>query len=402
MLAVHFVDLDHFKHVNDTQGHHAGDKLLSIVADRLRSLRRRTDTIARMGGDEFALVQVGVTEASDAAALAHRMIEVLSEPYELEGRKVIIGASVGIATATSNHAGPDVLMRNADLALYHAKGKGRGTHHFFEAAMEVEMRARHELESDLRKGVGTDEFELNYQPTLNLATNKITGFEALVRWRHPTKGLILPAAFIPLAEETGAILPLGEWVLREACSEAARWPQELRLAVNLSPVQFRSAGLMTAIFDALGASGLAPDRLELEITETSLLQDTDATLGILYRLRDLGVRIALDDFGTGYSSLSYLQNFPFDRIKIDRCFVKDLAEDTGSLNIVRAVIGIAKGMRMETTAEGVESTEQLDILRSEGCTEMQGFLLSKPRVARDIEFVPLLTGIAQEDEAKAA
>jgi EAL domain-containing protein (putative c-di-GMP-specific phosphodiesterase class I) len=293
-------------------------------------------------------------------------------------------------------------MRNADLALYTAKGKGRGTYHFFEAAMDAQMRARRELESDLRKAVGAGEFELHYQPTLNLATNRISGFEALVRWRHPTKGLISPASFIPLAEEIGVILPLGEWVLREACTVAGSWPAEMRLAVNLSPVQFRSSGLMPAILGALGASGLAPDRLELEITETSLLQDTDATLGILCRLRDLGVRIALDDFGTGYSSLSYLQNFPFDRIKIDRCFVKDLAEGTGSLNIVRAVIGIAKGMRMETTAEGVESQEQLDILRSEGCTEMQGFLLSKPLAARDIEFIPSLGGMAQTAEAKAA
>ena len=224
MLAVHLVDLDHFKHVNDTQGHPAGDKLLGIVADRLRSLRRRTDTIARMGGDEFALVQIGAAEPSDAAALAHRIIEVLSEPYELDGREVIIGASVGIATAASIHISPDVLMRNADLALYTAKGKGRGTYHFFEAAMDAQMRARRELESDLRKAVGAGEFELHYQPTLNLATNRISGFEALVRWRHPTKALISPASFIPLAEEIGVILPLGEWVLREACTVAVRWP----------------------------------------------------------------------------------------------------------------------------------------------------------------------------------
>ena len=401
MVAIHLVDLDHFKNVNDTQGHPAGDKLLSIVADRLRSLRRRTDTIARMGGDEFTLVQIGIGHPSDAATLARRIIKVVSEPYELDGREVVIGASVGIAMAPSDGTTPEMLMRNADLALYRAKGEGRGTFHFFETEMDAQMQARRAMESDLRKAVSAGEFELHYQPTLNLKTNRITGFEALVRWHHPAKGLISPMTFIPLAEEIGAIIPLGEWVLREACREASQWPVEMRLAVNLSPVQFRSSGLMPAILDALAMSGLTPDRLELEITETSLLQDSDATLAILHRLRGLGVRIALDDFGTGYSSLSYLQSFPFDRIKIDRCFINDLADGIGSLNIVRAVIGIAKGMGMETTAEGVELQEQLDILRLEGCDEMQGFLLSKPRVASEIDFVYVPAGIPERD-AKAA
>ena len=385
MVAVHLVDLDHFKHVNDSQGHPVGDKLLNLVADRLRAQRRDTDTIARMGGDEFAILQVGVTQPADAAALANRIIEVVSEPYEIDGCQVIIGTSVGIAIAPSDGLTPDELMRNADLALYRAKGEGRGAFHFFEPEMHAQVQARRALESDLRRALGADEFELHYQPTVNLSSGEITGFEALLRWRHPDRGMVPPATFIPLAEENGFIVPLGEWVIQQACATAARWPEHTRIAVNLSPAQFRSSGLMAVILRALAASGLAANRLELEITETSLLQDTDATLAILHRLRGLGVRIALDDFGRGFSSLSYLQSFPFDRIKIDRSFINDIVDGVGSRSIVRAVIGLAKGMGMATTAEGVESQVQVDVLRLEGCTEMQGFLVSQALPAREIE-----------------
>jgi diguanylate cyclase (GGDEF)-like protein/PAS domain S-box-containing protein len=385
MVAVHLLDLDHFKHVNDTLGHPAGDKLLKDVAIRLRALARETDTIARMGGDEFAIVQVAIGQPADATLLAQRVIQSVSEPYELEGRQVIIGTSVGIAIGPADGLASDQLMRNADLALYRAKGDGRGTYRFFEAEMDEQMQQRRGMEYDLRKALGAGQFELHYQPVVHLESNRISGFEALVRWRHPEKGMIAPDQFIPLAEEIGFIVPLGEWILREACATAAKWPPHMRVSVNLSPAQFKNAGLVQVVVGALAASGLAPERLELEITETALLDDSEATIATLYRLRELGVRIAMDDFGTGYSSLAYLQSFPFDRIKIDRSFIRDIAESAGSINIVRAVAALAKGLGMETTAEGVETSEQRETLKSEGCTEMQGFLFSKARPPEDLE-----------------
>jgi diguanylate cyclase (GGDEF)-like protein len=385
MVAVHLLDLDHFKHVNDTLGHPAGDKLLKDAAERLRALVRECDTIARMGGDEFAVLQVGIGQPAGATVLAQRIIEALCQPFQIDGRQVVVGTSVGIAIGPADGLASDELMRNADLALYRAKGDGRGTYRFFEADMDAEMRERRMLEQDLRKALPAGEFELHYQPTVNLETGSISGFEALLRWRHPEKGVIAPASFIPLAEEIGFIVPLGEWVIRQACATAAGWPAHTRVSVNLSPVQFRSSGLPEVVVSALATSGLAPDRLELEITESALLENNDATLDTLYRLRELGVRIAMDDFGTGYSSLGYLQSFPFDRIKIDRSFIKDVAEGVGSLNIVRAVSALAKGLGMETTAEGVETSAQRDTVRSEGCTEMQGFLFSRPRPAHEIE-----------------
>jgi EAL domain-containing protein (putative c-di-GMP-specific phosphodiesterase class I) len=291
---------------------------------------------------------------------------------------------------------PEKLLRNADLALYRAKGDGRGTFRFFEPVMDLQMQTRRVMEQDLRKALPSGEFELHYQPVVNLASNEISGFEALIRWNHPTKGLISPAAFIPLAEEIGFIVPMGEWVVRQACATAARWPDNLHIAVNISAVQFRNPGLMQVITGALAASGLHPSRLEIEITETVLLHSKEATLAVLHQLRALGIRIAMDDFGTGYSSLTYLQSFPFDKIKIDRSFVKDITENSGSLNIVRAVAALANGMGMTATAEGVETKEQLDRIASEGCTEMQGFLFSKPLPAREIERL-FLTG----NEAKA-
>jgi diguanylate cyclase (GGDEF)-like protein len=390
MVAVHHLDLDQFKAVNDTFGHPAGDKLLKTVADRLRGLVSDTDTIARMGGDEFVIVQAPITDPADATALAQRIIERMSEPYDLDGHQAVIGASIGIAVGPGDGLRPDRLLRNADLALYRAKGEGRGTFRFFEPAMDLQMQTRRIMEQDLRKALPDGEFELYYQPVINLASNAISGFEALIRWNHPQKGLVAPAAFIPLAEEIGFIVPMGEWVIRQACATAAQWPGDLHVAVNISAVQFRNPGLMQVIVGALAASGLQPTRLEIEITETVLLQNKETTLAVLHQLRSLGIRIAMDDFGTGYSSLTYLQCFPFDKIKIDRSFVKDITENTGSLNIVRAVAALANGMGMTATAEGVETEEQLNRISAEGCTEMQGYLFSKPLPAAEIErlFLP--------------
>ena len=385
MVAVHHLDLDQFKAVNDTFGHPAGDRLLKMVADRLRGLVRETDTIARMGGDEFAVVHAPINDPAEATSLAQRIIALISEPFDLDGHQATIGASVGIAIGPSDGLRPDQLLRNADLALYRAKGDGRGTFRFFEPAMDLQMQTRRIMERDLRKALPAGEFELHYQPVVNLASGDISGFEALIRWNHPDKGMISPAAFIPLAEETGFIVPIGEWVIRQACATAAKWPGDLSVAVNISAAQFRSCGLMQVIVGALATSGLHPARLEIEITETVLLQNRDTTLAVLRQLRELGIRIAMDDFGTGYSSLTYLQCFPFDKIKIDRSFVKDITENTGSLNIVRAVAALAKGMGMTATAEGVETREQLDRITSEGCNEMQGFLFSRPLPAHEIE-----------------
>ncbi len=384
-VALHLIDLDHFKNVNDTLGHPAGDKLLQMVSDRLRGLAGETDTIARMGGDEFAVVQITIAQAADATSLAHRLIEVVSEPYDIDGQLVVIGTSVGIAVGRTDGTSPDQLIRNADLALYRAKGDGRGACRFFEPAMDAEMQVRRATENDLRKALATGQFELYYQPVVNVQSYRICGFEALIRWHHPQKGIVPPGMFIPLAEEIGFIVPLGEWAIKDACATAAKWPSHLKMAVNLSPAQFRSPGLVQMVVDALAASRLPAERLELEITETILMQDSDATLAMLYQLRALGVRIAMDDFGTGYSSLSYLQSFPFDKIKIDRSFVKDIAEGVGSLNIVRAVAALAHGLGMATTAEGVETEEQFQAVKAEGCTEMQGFLFSGPLPALEIE-----------------
>ncbi|MBI5321435.1 EAL domain-containing protein [Bradyrhizobium sp.] len=385
MVAVHHLDLDQFKAVNDTFGHPAGDKLLRIVADRLRALARETDTIARMGGDEFVIVQAPVSDPAEATMLAQQIIAWISEPYEIDGQQASVGTSIGIAVSPGDGDAPDKLLRNADLALYRAKGDGRGTFRFFEPAMDEQMQARRIMEQDLRKALPAGEFELYYQPVVNLESNEISGFEALIRWNHPEAGQIPPSTFIPLAEEIGFIVPLGEWVIREACFAASRWPEHLNVAVNISAAQFRGSSLLPVIVNALAACGLHPTRLEIEITETVLLQDREATLAVLHQLRALGIRIAMDDFGTGYSSLTYLQSFPFDKIKIDRSFVKDITENAGSLYIVRAVAALANGMGMAATAEGVETAEQLDKIAAVGCTEMQGFLFSKPLPVAEIE-----------------
>lgn len=384
-LAVHHLDLDQFKAVNDTFGHAAGDKLLKIVAERLRGLVRDSDTIARMGGDEFVIVQVPIAEAAEASLLAQRIIAAISEPFDLDGHRAAIGTSVGIATNPGEERSADKLLRNADLALYRAKDHGRGTFRFFEPAMDLQVQTRRVMEQDLRRALPAGEFELYYQPVVDLASNEISGFEALIRWNHPKHGLVAPAAFIPLAEEIGFIIPMGEWVIRQACATAAHWPGELRVAVNISAAQFRNSGLLQVIVGALSASGLPPTRLEIEITETVLLQNRETTLAALHQLRALGIRIAMDDFGTGYSSLTYLQSFPFDKIKIDRSFVKDIDRNTGSLNIVRAVAALASGLGMTATAEGVETHGQLAQIVAAGCNEMQGYLFSQPLPAAEIE-----------------
>jgi diguanylate cyclase (GGDEF)-like protein len=384
MVAIHHLDLDQFKAVNDTLGHPGGDKLLKMVADRLRLLVRESDTVARMGGDEFAIVQVAA-DPTDATTLAQRIISAMGEPFDIDGHQAVIGASIGIAVGPGDGLSPDELLRNADLALYRAKDDGRGTFRFFEPEMDLQMQARRIMDQDLRKALAAGQFELYYQPIVNLANDQIGGFEALIRWNHPTRGMVAPNAFIPLAEEIGLIVPIGEWVIRQACATAALWPEDVHVAVNVSAVQFRSPGLAQVIVGALAASGLPPTRLEIEITETVLLQDKEMTLATLHQLRALGVRIAMDDFGTGYSSLTYLQCFPFDKIKIDRSFVKDVAENAGSLNIVRAVAALANGLGMKATAEGVETKEQLDRITSEGCTDVQGFLFSHPLPAHEIE-----------------
>ncbi len=383
-VAVHVLDLDQFKNVNDTLGHPVGDKLLQGVAERLRPLMSEANTIARMGGDEFAIVQVGLTEAAQAEELAGRVIAALGEPFDVDGHQLVIGTSIGIAVGPQDAPSAERLMRNADLALYRAKGDGRGAFRFFRPEMDVQMQSRRVMEYDLRKALAAGEFELYYQPLVNLPTNKISGFEALIRWHHPEKGMILPETFIPLAEEIGLIVPLGEWIIRDACATAAQWCGDLKVAVNISPAQFREPGLAQVVMNALASTGLPAGRLELEITESARLMDNDATLSLLHQLRALGVRIATDDFGTGYSSLSHLQSFPFDKIKIDRSFVRNIARSASSLNIVRAVAALARGLGIASTAEGVEDKEQLATITSEGCTEMQGYLLSRPLPAHDI------------------
>ena len=381
-LAVLCLDLDRFKGVNDTLGHPIGDLLLKAVTDRLRQCVRGSDMIARLGGDEFAIVQTDVQQTADATMLATRMIEAVSAPYVIDDHQVVIGLSVGIAIAPNDGLDADLLLKNADMALYRAKADGRGVYRFFEAEMDARMQVRRTMELDLRRAIVNGEFELFYQPLFNTKTQQITAFEALIRWHHPVRGLIPPLDFIPLAEETGLIVPVGEWVMYKACEQAARWPSQARVAVNLSPAQFRGKALLSTVSSALARAGLAAERLELEITETILLQDSEATLATLHDLRALGVRISMDDFGTGYSSLSYLRKFPFDKIKIDGSFIRDITEQ--GLPIVRAVAAMGSGLGIVTTAEGVETREQLELLEREGCTEVQGYLLSQPLPAGEV------------------
>jgi diguanylate cyclase (GGDEF)-like protein len=374
-IAVHCLDLDYFKGVNDTLGHPIGDALLRTVTERLLGCVREHDTISRLGGDEFAIIQIAHSQA-DAAALARRIVETISQPYELDAHHVVIGASIGIAVAPDDGREPDELLKHADLALYRAKADGRGRYSFFEPGMDALMQVRRRLELGLRKALAEGEFELFYQPLINLETNDIGVFEALLRWHHPERGLVAPGEFIPVLEEMGLIVRVGEWILEQACRQAMAWPSSVKVAVNLSSLQFNSPNLVGAVARALTDAGLAASRLELEITESVLLRDDKGTLATLHRLKDLGVKIVMDDFGTGYSSLSYLRSFPFDKIKIDRSFVHDLPEREDSLAIVRAVTSLGESLHMTTTAEGVETADQLARLRAEGCTEVQGYLFS--------------------------
>jgi diguanylate cyclase (GGDEF)-like protein/PAS domain S-box-containing protein len=379
-LAVLYLDLDNFKSVNDTLGHSTGDELLKAVTERLRGCLRETDVFARLGGDEFAIVQTGVQKPTDAAVLAQKLRdEITRTSFELNGHQVVVDISVGIALSPNDGTDVDQLLKCADMALYGAKSDGRGTFRYFEPEMDARMKMRRSLEVDLRKALLNREFELHYQPLVRLEDGEISGCEALLRWRHPERGMISPAEFIPVAEETGLINAIGEWVLRQACAEAATWPDEIKIAVNVSPIQFRNQSLTQMVFNALVATGLAPRRLELEITESVLMQSNEMTLRMLHQLRELGARISMDDFGTGYSSLSYLRSFPFNKIKIDRSFIKDLSDGKDAVAIVQAIITLANNLDMITTAEGVETEQQLKILRAIGCNEMQGYLLSPPR-----------------------
>jgi diguanylate cyclase (GGDEF)-like protein len=383
-VAVLFLDLDGFKGVNDTLGHSIGDTLLNAVADRLRENVGETDKIARLGGDEFAILQVSAEQPKSAASLAQRLVDVLGAPFFVDGHQVVVGASIGIAVAEGEAGDAEQLLKSADLAMYRAKGDGRGRFCFFEPEMDARAQARRLLELQLRSALVQGEFTLHYQPLVNLRANRVTSFEALLRWSSPERGRVSPAEFVPLAEETGLIVPIGEWALRQACSEAATWPEDIKVAVNLSPSQFKSGGLVPAVINALSSSGLPASRLELEITESVLLEKTDANLAVLHQLRDLGVRISMDDFGTGYSSLSYLRSFRFDKIKIDQSFIRDLSDRDDSRAIVRAIAAMGASFGMTTTAEGVETEEQLNCLRQEGCTEIQGYLVSAPRPASEL------------------
>jgi diguanylate cyclase (GGDEF)-like protein len=383
-LAVHYIDIDEFKSVNDSLGHLIGDELLKSVALSLGRCVGAGNLVARLGGDEFAIIQTAVKARADVTDLVIGVFDAIREPYDCLGHQLTADASIGIALAPNHGVDLDQILKNADLAMYAAKSAGRRTWRFFEPDMDAQVKARCSLEMDLRQAIAEQALEVYYQPCVSLIDNRITGCEALVRWRHTERGMISPAEFIPIAEETGLINQLGEWVLTRACAEAATWPADIKLAVNVSPVQFKSGTLALKIVAALAASGLPASRLELEITEAVLIRDDEAALAILHQLRKIGVRIALDDFGTGYSSLSYLQRFPFDKIKIDRCFVNDIAEPGGSAGIVRAVVNIAAERHMTTTAEGVETQAQRELLRALGCSEMQGYLFSPAMPAAEV------------------
>ena len=383
-VAVLYLDLDSFKKVNDTLGHSIGDELLKVMAGRLRDCVREVDTVARLGGDEFAIIQSAVESLSDVAHLANRVLEVVREPCHCCGKQLAADASIGIAIAPDDGVTPDLLLKNADLAMYGAKADDRGTYRFFEPHMDAVAKARHAMEDDLRQAIIRGELELHYQPLVNLEQNKITACEALLRWNHPQRGMVCPAEFIPLAEDTGLIVPIGESVLNTACAAAATWPTHIRVSVNVSPAQFKNSSLGLTVLRALAASGLASSRLQLELTEAVLIRNDKAVLNTLTQLRQLGLRIVMDDFGVGYSSLGYLRRFPFDKVKIDRLFIENVTEDTCSRAIVQAVLSIARSLDIATVAEGVETKEQLQAMRELGCTEAQGYLFARPMPAADI------------------
>jgi len=397
-VALLCLDLDGFKSINDTLGHPVGDSLLRAVAGRLEKCVQGAGTVARLGGDEFAIVRGGLTNPeTEAKSLADQILEAIREPFEIDGYCAVVEVTVGIALAPGPEITAGQLLKNADIALCRAKLDEPGTCRCFDFELGERFEARRLLEVELRAALGNDEFELVYQPFHNVQTGKVCAFEALLRWRHPRRGLVLPDEFIPLAEETALIVPIGEWVLRQACAEAAHWPAYINLAVNLSPVQFRSRNLVPAVIQALSASGLPGHRLELEITEAVLMQSNDQTLTALRQLRGLGAQISLDDFGTGYCSFAYIRTFPFDKIKIARSFIRELAEAQGAMAIVRAIAGLGTSLQVATTAEGVETQEQFAILQAEGCTEVQGYLFSTPKPAADF---PLLQEMRRESVTK--
>jgi diguanylate cyclase (GGDEF)-like protein/PAS domain S-box-containing protein len=396
-IAILVLGIDNFKAVNDTLGHGVGDKLLRGVAKRLRSTLREEDTLARLNSDEFAIVQSGITRPEEAVLLARRLLEAIGEPHLLDGHSVVIGASIGIAMAPGDGDESEKLLKHADMALSRAKNDSRGTFSFFESGMDARAQTRRKIETDLRAAIQNGVLRPYYQPLVDLSTGRITGFEALVRWPHPERGMVSPAEFIPVAEDTGLIGALGGLMLQRACMDAAKWPGDVRVAVNLSPLQFRAGNLLSVVMDALKHSGLSAKRLELEITETLLLEKSSQVLATLHALRALGVRISMDDFGTGYSSLSYLRSFPFDKIKIDQSFVRGLGSNNDAQAIVRAIISLGIGLGVTITAEGVETEAELNCLRAEGCHEGQGFLFSHARP--NAEIVGLLNAQCGADAA---
>ena len=398
-FAILYIDIDEFKRINDSLGHLIGDEFLKTVSDRLRGCIGPDDFVARLGGDEFAVVQCGIRSDDDVSALIAQISRALRTSFDCHGHRLSAEASIGVAIAPRHGSDLLGLLKSADLAMYAAKAAGRRTHRFFEPDMETQANLRRELEGDLRVALVEGGFEIHYQPLVDLNSDEITVCEALLRWRHPVRGMVSPADFVSIAEETGLIEEIGQWVLRTACAEAATWPAHVRVAVNVSPIQFNSQALPLKVAAALAETGLDPRRLELEITEAVLIADDDAALVALNQLRALGVRIALDDFGTGYSSLQYLQHFPFDKIKIDRGFVKEVTDNAGSRSIIRAVVSIAADRNMVTTAEGVETQEQREIVQSLGCTQMQGYLFSAARPAHEIRKMLCPSKAAVEDAA---
>ena len=398
--AVLVLGLDNFKVINDTLGHGIGDKLLRAVGKRLRSTLRDHDLLARLNSDEFAIVESGLARAEDAVPLARRLQGALADPFLIDGNAVSIGATIGIAMAPGDGDDSERLLKNADMALSRAKTESRGTFSFFEAGMDARAQSRRRIENDLREAIQDDVLRPHYQPLIDLSSGRIIGFEALVRWPHPERGMIPPVEFIPIAEETGLISALGGLMLRRACMDAAAWPDDVRVAVNLSPLQFRAGNVLALVMDVLKQSGLPACRLELEITETLVLEKSDQVLATLHALRALGVRISMDDFGTGYSSLSYLRSFPFDKIKIDRSFVQDLAANREAQAIIRSIVSLGRGLGVTITAEGVETEAELRCLRAEGCLEGQGFLFSRPRP--NAEIVRLLQAQCDVDSPGSA
>jgi diguanylate cyclase (GGDEF)-like protein len=392
-FAIFMLDLDRFKDVNDSLGHPAGDALLKEMAQRLKSSLRETDALARLGGDEFAILQVAEKDQrAEAIALAVRIIDIVAQPFDLDGRKVSVGTSIGIALAPQDGIEPDELLKKADLALYRTKAGGRNGFNFFHADMTAEVDARHRLENEMREGLTRNEFEVHYQPVFDSESREIRGAEALVRWRHPEQGLMPPDRFIPLAEDTGLIVQLGAWILQHACADAVTWPDQVKLAVNLSSVQFRKGDLFDIILCALVDSGLPPERLEVEITESVLLENETNYRRVLQQLKNIGVSIVLDDFGTGYSSLGYLTTFPVDKIKIDKSFTQGLIERAECAAVIASVLTLARGLDIATTAEGVETEEQYDMLRAAGVNLVQGYLFGQPCPADALRFFPAEIG----------